>query len=660
MRALSPALCSLVLLFSALARAGEPPIRVPRVLVEDDPWVEDEAAPSTVIDRSDIEERAVADLPGILDQQPGMRTPRLGGLGSFSTLSLRGSTGDQVLVLVDGIPLNAAAGGPVDLSTVPLGPVDAVVIYRGVTPITASASAIGGAVSIHTRALDHGSFEVEAGGGAFGTRSARTFYGIGEAGSWGLGVSVDYLGSQGDFSYVDDSGTLLADGDGDDREVVRDNNAFDQIAVMARANVTLGPGVGLRVLDLLTWRDRGLPGLGLHPTKEAGLTTLRNLAGLRLDVERIAGRRVALALGPWLSWSTTRLSDPKGEIGLGADETRDVTLSPGVTASARVPFLLDEEGLFALTPAVSATWRYDRFEPGGHSANTTGLPGDRHFASAASEVAATFDPIDLELVASIRYEHGFSELQGSASDSGALTWRGALVQSSIPRTRIKANVARSVRFPSLFELFGNTGFVLGNPELDSEVGLNVDLGFAHGGDNWTVEAFGFYNEVEGLIQLVQNGQGVAIAENVDAATLAGVEIGAFADLLAHVRLRGSLTWMRTENTTEIAARRGRRLPGRPEWQAFARAEGYHRFSGAVGEVGLALEIEYLAGSFQDFANLVEVPERVLIGASAHAGFLDDELMLRITAANLTDDQVQDFVGFPLPGLTVLASLRWAP
>ena len=37
----------------------------------------------------------------MLDEQPGLRTTRLGGLGSFSALSIRGSTTEQVLVFVD-------------------------------------------------------------------------------------------------------------------------------------------------------------------------------------------------------------------------------------------------------------------------------------------------------------------------------------------------------------------------------------------------------------------------------------------------------------------------------------------------------------------------------------------------------------------------------
>ncbi|MFT7624284.1 MAG: iron complex outermembrane receptor protein, partial [Myxococcota bacterium] len=226
---------------------ADPPIKLPDVVVDGRRFVDDEAAPSTVITRSDMTE-TITDLPGILDEQPGLRAPQYGGLGSFTALRIRGSTTDQVRVVVDGIPLNSAEGGPVDLSTLPLGPLDAVVIYRGVSPVRFGGSAIGGVVDIHTRALGRQSIEVEVAGGSFGTRMARAFYGRGNE-TWGIGVSLDYLGGQGDFGFLNDQGTLFDTSD--DVEVDRRNNAFDRLSGMAKGHVNLADGVTLRLLNLL-------------------------------------------------------------------------------------------------------------------------------------------------------------------------------------------------------------------------------------------------------------------------------------------------------------------------------------------------------------------------------------------------------------------------
>ena len=649
------------LLYLALLAPPPSPIELPKVMVRGDRYVEDDAAPSTVIDREAIDTEAVADLPQLLDEQPGLRTTRLGGIGAFSTVSVRGSTPDQVLVLIDGIPLNSSEGGAVDLSAIPLGPVDAIVVYRGVTPLGAMSSAIGGTVSVHTRALSGHWLELEAGGGSFGTRSARGFYGTG-GDKWAVGLSVDYLGSEGDYAYLNDGGTLLGGGASeDDAEVKRANNAFDRVSVMAKGSGQLTDALSLTGLALFTWRDRGLPGLGVHPTESAALTQMRALGGLSLK-----GRwgAASLSVTPFVSASVARLSDPQSEVGLGKDDTDDVALVTGVNALSRWSLPLDAEGAYVMTPGLAAGWRFEDFEPGGQSTSAIGQPASRQLVNAAAELSTLLGPADLEVVASARFEAALSAQSGESATDTAWTWRAALVQTSVPQTSFKLNVSQAVRFPSLFELYGNTGAVLGNPGLKPERGLNLDLGVVHAAE-WEgaalgIELFGFLNHIDDLIQLVQNSQGVAVAQNLAEARVAGVELGAYFDVLSHLRGRTSVTWMHTEDLSDVAASAGKQLPGRPEWKVFARLSGYHDFGSTVSEVGLSVDMEYLSGNHMDAANLVGLDDRVLLGASAWAGFLDDQLRAKVSVHNILSDRVVDLVGFPLPGLTALASLSYQP
>ena len=85
---------------------------------------------ATVITRESFEGRETS-LPDVLAEATGVHVKRLGGLGAFSTLSLRGSSADQVEVYLDGILLNAAFGGGVDLSNLPLAHVGQIEVYRG-------------------------------------------------------------------------------------------------------------------------------------------------------------------------------------------------------------------------------------------------------------------------------------------------------------------------------------------------------------------------------------------------------------------------------------------------------------------------------------------------------------------------------------------------
>ncbi len=669
---------SLVALLLAVAGAEPPaeePIELAPVRVVTDPYVEDEAAPSTVVDRRAMQEDAVSDLPAVLDEQPGLRASRLGGLGSFSAVSVRGSTPEQVAVYLDGVPLDGPDGVPVDLSGLPLGPLDTVVVYRGVSPMAFGRSAIGGVVSLHTRADLGRRLEVEGGGGSFGTRKARALFASGDREGSVL-AALDYLGSQGDFGFTQDQGTLLSSAsEQDDRRVERRNNAFDRVTALAKGSLDLATWARARVVDLLTWRRQGLPGLGVHPTERASFASARNLLGIRLELDGPAALPLRTAVSPFLSWSSSRLSDPLGEVGLGSGESDDHSLVPGATLVTRLPIPLDDEMSFVLRPTLLADLRHERFEPGGARA---GRPSRRTLLAAGAELLLSADPVDLELVLSCRYESihnslaeqaeatGRSRFTGDEGWSGALTWRAALLQASLPSTTLKLNVARSVRFPSLFELFGNTGTILGSPGLEPEEGMTADLGFVHSatwlprGNHLSLEGNLFWQSMDRLIEMVQNAQGTAVAQNLGAAHIAGAELGAYADVLRLLRLRGSLTWMHSEDRSEVRARRGKSLPKRPEWKTFARAEIYGRGIWVFSELGASFEVEHLSGSVLDPANLVEVPARVILGAGVWTEVLDGELRAALDLHNLSSNQVQDLAGYPLPGLTALASVRWVP
>jgi iron complex outermembrane receptor protein len=104
---------------------------------------------ATVVDTSDATSRleSVAD---VLAESVGVQVRRFGGLGAFSTVSIRGSTPSQVEVYLDNVLLNRANAGLVDLSNLPVDNVESIEIYRGFT-LQLGAGSIGGAINLVTR-----------------------------------------------------------------------------------------------------------------------------------------------------------------------------------------------------------------------------------------------------------------------------------------------------------------------------------------------------------------------------------------------------------------------------------------------------------------------------------------------------------------------------
>src|SRR4051794_17772891 len=234
---------------------------------------EDEAASASVI-TDDRTPRSAESLSELLAELPGVAVTRLGGLGALATLSIRGSAPSQVEVYLDGVPLNVATFGGVDLGTLPLGDLERIEVYRGMSPIAFGASGLGGVVALSTRIPEGSGLGAELGGGSFGT----TFGGV--RARWGgraarLYLGVHHLAAAGDFPYPSDNGTAFDRSD--DRILRRQNNALRQSDGLLRLAVPVGTRELAASLALFA-RDEGLPGYAIFQSQEASLGTRRLLA----------------------------------------------------------------------------------------------------------------------------------------------------------------------------------------------------------------------------------------------------------------------------------------------------------------------------------------------------------------------------------------------
>ena len=145
---------ALLALALSSAHAQSTEARLPTAVVTPSRIVQsiDDALPSTtVITRAEIDRWQLSDLVGTLSRETGVQFARSGGPGSASSLFVRGANSSQVLVLVDGVPLNAAVGGAASLGGIALDTVDRIEISRGNLSSLYGSAAIGGVVQIFTR-----------------------------------------------------------------------------------------------------------------------------------------------------------------------------------------------------------------------------------------------------------------------------------------------------------------------------------------------------------------------------------------------------------------------------------------------------------------------------------------------------------------------------
>jgi len=104
-----------------------------------------------VITSKDLESTCAKDLAGTLTKITSVNISNYGGLGALKNIRMRGSTASQILVLIDGRPINNPRDGEVDLSTIPLDNIARVEVVHGPASSLYGAGAMGGTINIITK-----------------------------------------------------------------------------------------------------------------------------------------------------------------------------------------------------------------------------------------------------------------------------------------------------------------------------------------------------------------------------------------------------------------------------------------------------------------------------------------------------------------------------
>jgi iron complex outermembrane receptor protein len=646
---------------------------------------------ATVVDlRGGAGARPADALGELLARAPGVQTRAIGGLGQFTGISVRGSSPAQVALFLDGVPLGDAFAGLSDVAAIPLDTLDRAVIHRGYVPIRYGGATLGGAIDLVGARGDGADAPVgwrvsgDAGLGSFGARQGRAGAGGPVAAGVALTLRAGWAGAAGDFPFYDTRGTPDPT---DDRTTTRRSNGYDRVLAQARVDIDRGPWRA-GVQQLVLHRDVEIPGVATAQASGASLesTAARTIAHIeRRRFGRAGGGRLGWVVG--VGGDVRRFADPEDRAGSpGAQDQRtrtaDVYVSPrlrlpvwpgafvGIVADHRSEWIAVDEQRSAAEGPGDAT--RSRFAFGAGFELEQFVFGTRWLivpAIRVDAIASRFAPRD-----------GEGELDDRGRDRsevGASPRLGSRLRV-VDGVELRASIGRYLRPPTLLELFGDRGFIIGAEGLRSERGTVVDGGVAtrHELGPWaiTTQLAGFATWTDDLIQFVAAGA-VARPENVPGAQLRGLESGFTVDLArGAARVDASYTLLDTAQRSGDPERDGAPLPGRARHDLAVRAVGGPRLRPA----GLPLHpraiygFDLLAATYLDPSARVELPARPLhaigveldVGGRLHVAFeVRNVLDLRAldvdtAVANTTSvpTPISDVLGFPLPGRSVWFTL----
>lgn len=575
----------------------------------------DALAPVQVIDRDAIIRSQARSLPELLRGRAGISISNQGGAGKLTTLFMRGSESDHVLVLVDGVRMGSSTSGLVSFQNLPLALVDRVEIVRGPRSSLYGADAIGGVIQIFTRrdrdgvaprasvtAGSHGLREASAGlgGGLGGGGNARGWFGLDAAYQRTDGIDACDVATPTPFS----GGCFIS-------QPEPDRDGYRNRSVSLRGGIDIGETFELEAHALRAEGETEFDGDFTN-----GAETVQQVIGgraswtpsQRFELQLTAGRNVD-ASDNFIDGSFNGFFDTDRD---SATLQGDVTLAQDQLLTLGLDWLRDR---------VESDTSYDQIQRGNRAA----------FAQYQATVGRH------SLQAALRRDD--NDQFGDAT-TGSAAWGIGFGE----RWRLSAGYGTAFKAPTFNELYFP---FFGNPSLQPEESATWEAGLAWRGPaaNWRLDAFD--TQVDDLIAYDAS---LFLPNNIERARLRGAELGIDTEI-AQWALAASVSVLDTEN--QVGPNAGNELPRR------ARQSGRVDLDRSFGAFRLGLTGVTEGARYDDVANTRRLGGHATLDLRAEYAFTS-AWTLQARLANVLDRDYETASFYNQPGREWFVTLRYAP
>ena len=583
----------------------------------------------SVLDTATITQRQAVTVSDLLRQTPGVTVVRNGGVGTTTSVNIRGAESDQTVALIDGIKLNdpSSPGGGFNFGSLLIGNIARIEVLRGAQSVLWGSQAIGGVVNLITRQpTEQLSVNARAEGGWHETGQA--FANVsGKSGPVSASVGGGYYTTDGISTYA----------------LGKERDGFRNYSANGSVGIALAPNVSV---DLRGFYANGRTDIDGFPAPRFVFGDTREYG----DSEQwigYAGLNAALFDGRFRNRFGYAHTDSDRR-NIDPDGTPTETFR-GIGRNDR----LEYQGTLDVTSAVFATFGAER-EVSRFSTSSYGGPvtrGRARIFSVYGQVAVT--PI-AGLTGTAGVRHDDHNIFG-----GATTFSGSGVYSpNGGATAFRASYSEGFKAPTLYQLQSEYG----NTALDPERSHGWDAGVAQKALGGAVEASATYfrrNSFD-LITFVSctrpltgicTGRPNGTYDTIARARAQGVELSLLLRPVEALTFSAAYTYLDAKNRSTGTANFGRDLARRPDNSVTVNADYRWPFGLATGAT-----ITAIGDSFDNASNARRLDGYVV--TDVRASFpIGDHVEVYGRIENVFDERYQTIYQYGQPGRGAFGGIR---
>lgn len=467
-------------------------------------------------------------LSSFLQQQNGLQVQQAGGMGNPALISIRGANSSQTTLLINGIKANNSQFGGYDLNTIPLNQIEAIEISRSGSSFDLADQAIGGTINIITREHEESpSLSVNIGSEQTIATSFSSPL------TTGLSVQLDHEQSANDYDFP--VPRPIDNPQNQDQQQSLKNAEFERSSIQL---VQKYKEISARVR--YNKQNKNIPDYFRNSDKNDAFLNQEDLTlslqGEHQFIHKNNNQQFITEHNWQLFHQTTdeNFQDKQGVIGLGTDNDKFIQSRSEAQWQSKISLqqwqfqtqISAFEEHFA-SKYLDDSDSYSCTNPQGNCDQMADQQGNKILLGTRWSNKKQDQQISADLYKTqTSNKNQLRNKQGSA-EKDSQSFIGYNVKYSLLSTDTETHfsIKKSNRHPSLFQLFGDRGLLLGNPSLEDERSINYSIDNLYRvNKQHQINSAIFYRDLENAIVPVYDSRGIGRYENSKKAYLSGIEL----------------------------------------------------------------------------------------------------------------------------------------